>query len=201
MLPTLRLLVLSALLALLYLPADLAAQTVVKPKKVCVGATGEFIARTRCKRGETTLTLPAVQQKLTETVLAGGPGPVGPTGPVGPAGIKGAVGNTGTKGAKGLIDFSGCRKVVQSEDNINGSVEKVSISAACVPGVEFIYDDQYKINIFGNSVGTKAVVQSRSPDNAVGDSRDYLVEYTMNRITLGGLGLYSVDLLILCCPL
>jgi hypothetical protein len=208
MLPTIKPLIVVALAALLYFPADLAAETAVKPQKVCVSKTNELIVRARCKKGEKTLTRPAIDQKLNETVIAAATGPVGPIGPIGEigplgqTGPKGEAGGAGVKGAKGLIDFSGCRKVsAPREDNVDGSVEKISISASCIPNVEFIYDDQYSINIFSNSVGTKAVVQSRASDSVAGDNRDYFVEYTMKRIASVGLGLYSVDLLVFCCPL
>ncbi len=202
MLPTLKLFIVSALAVLLNFPADLVAQVAKKPMKICVNETNELNVRARCKKGETILTGSALDQKLKESMIEVSSEQVGPIGPVGPLGAKGQAGNAGVKGEKGLIDFTGCRKYSPpAEDNTNGSVDKLTISASCVPGVEFIYDDEYNVSIFNNSVGTKVVVQSRSIDSNNGDNRDYFVEYTMNRIVSAGLGLYSAQLLVLCCPL
>ncbi len=194
-------------IALLALPnAAFAAKTA----KVCVTDKGEIFVRSKCLKNEKILSAPVLNSLISSDIAAAGApgeqgvvgvtgikGPIGPQGPLGPQGIA------GIQGIKGLIDFSGCRQVAGGSSNILlPSQTLVTTSVFCDPSFEFLLNDEFVTLPFGNSAGSKIFIQNRSTETQTiaGDTKEYGVTYTSNRLTSVGSGIYVLNIKGLCCP-
>ena len=148
--------------------------------------------------------------------VAGEPGPsgeggatgdrgvIGENGPVGQPGPRGIQGPTGKKGEPGNINFNNCRVTGEAYttnfSNPNNPILYAEVF--CNQNTEFLFEDEARVRLFPNSVGTKVALQGRFPyyQNVQNDTREYGVGYYMNRFLVTGDGIYELFVRGICCP-
>ncbi len=169
-------------------------------QKLCSQQTGAIVARSKCKQGETIVTLAGLlsttAEKFKQTTAPVGPvGVAGPAGSAGPSGNAGPQGKTGltsiVRGPRGKLDFSACHKIVSGPAFSSG---ELTLSANCNSQNEFLYDEELSLT------GTGAFVQSfsrNSSNGANGEVMPYGILVTSTSVAATS---YSLTVQALCCP-